>query len=66
MLFTRDQVDGSLHRPLAQTLPGPPPRIDTIDNLQASLLDHLTHGFVYQVQKQQGPDAHIYFELQPA
>jgi hypothetical protein len=65
MLFTRNQVDDSLHRPLAETLPGPPPRVDTIDKLQTTILDHLTDSFLYKVQKQEGPDAHIYFELQP-
>jgi hypothetical protein len=63
MLFTRGQVEDSLHRPLTQTLPGPPPRPDRIDKFQTGLLDRLTDGFLYVVQKQQGPDS-IYFELQ--
>jgi hypothetical protein len=64
MFFRRGEVGGSLSRPLAATLPGPPPSINRLGVAQANFLNRLTGANLYGFEAVQGQDAKVYLVLQ--
>lgn len=63
MFFRRGDVDASLNRPLAATLPGSPPVPPNVPKAQQTFIDHLTSNNLFAYQPQEGGDAHIYLVL---
>jgi hypothetical protein len=63
MFFRRGDVDASLNRPLAATLPGTPPVPPNVPKAQQTFIDHLTSNNLFAYQPQEGGDAHIYLVL---
>ena len=57
MLFRRKDYERSLDRPLAATLPSPPPTLNALpDSPEAGLIARLTQGNVFRYDFQQGQD----------
>jgi hypothetical protein len=67
MFFRRgdSNVGASLDRPLAATLPGPPPVPPRVSIQQQDFLNRLTAGNLFAFTPQEGGDAHIYLVLTP-
>jgi hypothetical protein len=63
MFFRRGDVDASLNRPLAATLPGTPPVPPNVPKAQQMFIDRLTSNNLFAYQPQEGGDAHIYLVL---
>ena len=67
MFFRRgdSNVGASLDRPLAATLPGPPPVPPGVSLAQQDFLNRLTANNLFAFTPQEGGDAHIYLVLTP-
>jgi hypothetical protein len=65
MFYRRGDESASLDRPLAATLPGPPPVPPNVPLAQQAFLDRLTAANLFAFSPQEGGDAHIYLVLTP-
>lgn len=65
MFYRRGEESASLDRPLAATLPGPPPVPPNVPLAQQAFLDRLTANNLFAFTPQEGGDAHIYLVLTP-
>jgi hypothetical protein len=65
MFFRRDDVNASLNRPLAATLPGSPPVPPKVSKAQQTFINNLTSQNLFSFTPQEGGDAHIYLVLSP-
>lgn len=63
MFYRRDDVNRSLDRPLAATLPGRPPVPPNVSPSEQTFLKNLTDPNVFAFTPQQGGDARIYLVL---
>jgi hypothetical protein len=65
MFYRRGAESASLDRPLAATLPGPPPVPPKVPIQTLAFLDRLTAPNLFAFSPQEGGDAHIYLVLTP-
>jgi hypothetical protein len=65
MYFRRGDVGASLDRPLAVTLPGAPPAINRLGNVQADFINRMTGPNLFSFEAVQGQDAKVYLVLDP-
>lgn len=65
MFFRRADVNASLVRPLAATLPGPAPAINRLKKTERGFLDRLTGRNLFGFRIEPGPDATVFLILTP-
>jgi hypothetical protein len=65
MLFRKGRYEGTLDRPLAATLPSPPPTLNALpDSPEAGLIQRLTDENLFRYSFQQGQDLSAFLILQ--
>lgn len=65
MLFRKGRYEGTLDRPLAATLPSPPPTLNALpDSPEAGLIQRLTDENLFRYSFQQGQDLSAFLVLQ--
>jgi hypothetical protein len=65
MLFRKGEYESALDRPLATTLPSPPPTLNALpDSPEASLIQRLTDDNLFRYSFQQGQDLSAFLVLQ--